>query len=217
MPILRTFAEGTRDSRDKVRFISASYLAEAILDRHTKIVPPGVMINILTDVYIPSVLAMGDIFFKSRSSLPFPLPPALEVKGKEPSSDGAAALLTTNEVVTDPESASLTKFILAIFTAFSNNIGKLHSFPSFDKLWLQLLHMMAHFLDNDSEDPSILEIKSLCIKELTNVLQLLKGLDLFSTRVGLGKITEETLLHLSACPNILSESNWTFFQNPADR
>lgn len=68
LPILHTLAEGAADTRLLVRESVVDALVKAVSDRHSFAVPTGVLVQVLTTIYIPLVTFLNECVKKEAES-----------------------------------------------------------------------------------------------------------------------------------------------------
>jgi hypothetical protein len=250
LPILHALAEGVADERIPVRDACAMALCDAINDRHSYAVPPGILIDVLVHILSPVIRVLGDYLItdlnkqslnQSTTSLgllsldemttsatavpgpgltmkrpnqvvPHHLPPPTTQQPSQQQhqqhenewitveSDAAADNHSqsstlesnpnnTNNTASNPnsvknelsmtselmnssnypqnlsqlttsggqpmtitsllniESNVIVKCIETLTTVFMKHVKKLSYYPSFDKLWLQLLQILTYFIE----------------------------------------------------------------------
>lgn len=110
-----------------------------------------------------------------------------------------AAPETDPEISTDclapscKELVAFKKCVEGLCTVFNRHIKKLSGFPAFDKLWLQLLDLLAGFL---RADYGSVAISRFAAQKLREVLQVLTVESVFERREGLRTVTEKLLADL---------------------
>lgn len=245
LPILKALSEGVLDRRPAVRRASTVAFARSLLDKHASIVPPGVMINIFTEIYIPTIFAMvshlnadaevikgyevvvTELVPVATEEVLISVAPSPIVDNFESVSSNEAAAniiadigngvldhiedilksaplndFSGNRCIDDSLSTSTLTCMVAVTRAFSRNLTKLFSFPTFDKLWLRLLHLFAFFLETNGSLSSLAEIDSgvkllieTCESLLRDLLHFMMSENVFSTKKGLWEVTIDTLNH----------------------
>ena len=155
VPILNALANGASDERYGVRKASVRALALCINDRHIHAVPPGVIVNILGDIIVPTLLLLGESFVahigndnqltKSVDNWEHATHDHQVVT--ELATKDLSNILTT---ITDDSHTLfgdlVCEIINSITKAFIEQLPKLAAYPSFDKLWLRLLNVCGFFL-----------------------------------------------------------------------
>jgi hypothetical protein len=244
LPILHALAEGVADERIPVRDACAMALCDAINDRHSYAVPPGILIDVLVHILSPVIRVLGDYLItdlnkqslnqattsiglsleemtggaaagtgltmkrptqvvphhlpQQQQSLSHPTQQQHENEWITVDSDGAAdnhsqsstlennpnsstagnpnsvknELSMTSELMNSSnypqnlsqlttsggqpmtitsllniESNVIVKCIETLTTVFMKHVKKLSYYPSFDKLWLQLLQILTYFIE----------------------------------------------------------------------
>jgi hypothetical protein len=221
-PIVKTLADGIIDERIPVRLASGNALAHAILDRHVNAVPPGVLVNILGDIVVPSLLLLGETVFNeldnkgkvndSRKSKVPSKNTEKEIEKSQYMKEFRDATKTVEESAYSP-SKPIVEILCAISTVFLQQLKRLASYPSFDKLWLRLLHLMGYYLGAPhgfdhtklkSDSPLQLAING-SREQLKNMLRILITGGIFKDRSGLWVITLESVAMFSSCPKLIEE------------
>ena len=167
-------AEGCVDSRKPVRLAASNALCAAILDRHVRNVPVGLMVKILGDIYITVILRLAEFLVKEKEQLRADNNRAglshssssSAVKKPRPVDTNDASPQRTNNVnnntsiidATPDKSRSVDNdgseeidftvmpLLCTICKVFADQIKRLSSYPSFDRLWLRLVHVFGFFL-----------------------------------------------------------------------
>ena len=242
-PILSAMAEGCADSRKPVRLAASNALCSAILDKHVKNVPVGLMVKILGDVYIAIVLRLAEYLvremelngsngIRSKSN-----DDRLDASGDRSSSGktkmkrkkdekqfptgGGDVRSTDNDLqlskdAVGEEDLSLTvmPILCTICKVFADQIIRFSSYPSFDRLWLRLLHVFGYFLgapygfDHAVLLPSHRRILgnelhrtvAAAGDHLSTLINLLVNLGIFKERSGLWLVTKDSLQSMTHCP-----------------
>ena len=221
MPILNAFADGATDDRMQVRCAAVHALSCAIVDRHVSAVPAGVLVNILGDIVVPTLLLLGEsqIANESRGSTPdakakgksksvLLSPAAADVSIENLSSISAAYVKTVNLNLSN---SPICQLLAALSSTYLTQLHKLSSYPSFDKLWLRLLHVLGYFLGAPHgfehnrgliSDHLHLAVDE-CKKHLEMMLQTMVASEVFKNRVGLWTITQESVHQCKNCPDLI--------------
>jgi len=224
---LKSLSDGALDARASVRKASTLAFSRAILDKHATIVPPGVMVNIFTEIYIPTIFAMASnitVEAVSSSSQSTSLPTVQEVIDASAQASNVVVdeddrlptlrllqdLLisaTFDSLSEDPRiTESLPQSILILMTAvshsFSSNLVKLRSFPTFDKLWLRLLQLFSFFLEEQGplsslHDDEVVMLVTSLRVLLHELLGFLLQESAFAAKKELWDVTTETLTHFT--------------------
>jgi hypothetical protein len=219
-------AEGVSDERAEVRVACAHALCDCVSDRHAQAVPPGVLIDVLVHVLVPVIRVLGDLLLVDwhsqliRSSSPAPPPsPAPHSSSTAPSlvqekdwvsvehgqGDNASATLRSSDEV-------VLHCVNTLGSVFQQHVRKLADYPSFDKLWLQILQLLGYFLEVRSEElrpealrslKQVVDAAQLQLKELLQVLE--KG-GVFKRKEGLWMVTRDYLQQLRDCDQLLHVS-----------
>ena len=213
-PILRLLADAAGDSRVAVRNAASNALSRCILDRHIRAVPPGVLVNVLGDILVPVILLLGEEMIRERDTGNHTKQQPVEAMGQgtagevaflgEVASYGREVLLRSAE-----QDGSKTIPVIECMTSlcfvFEEQIKRLSTFPTFDKLVLRLLHVFGYFLgaphgfsssssSSSSElDDRIKLVVTAAGEHLTAILTLLHNLGVFKHRSGLWVVTKESL------------------------
>ena len=226
---MRAMADGINDERDAVRVASVAALTHAISDRHALVVPAGVLVDILGDIVVPTVLLLAQGLVKSALITEHDTERRSERKSTRQTRDEEilAQMLGTNEgrtaaapaptsggstlsrvLMTAPAmemKGTTTELFRALTDACLRQLQKLAKYPSFDKLWLRILHVLGYLLGAPHGfDHGVLSIKQresrveelrgavVSAKEqLTLLLEAFKA-GVCKTRPGLWTITLET-------------------------
>jgi hypothetical protein len=98
LPILKGIAEGVKADRPPVRLASTKALATALSDRHVKVVPPDLLVTIMSSIVIPSINLLLDLRLQSLSKHASEEPKSSSVEG---SNDVSAA--TANLTAAEPD------------------------------------------------------------------------------------------------------------------
>lgn len=130
-------------------------------------------------------------------------------------------IITTELVRPDEQKETTIICLSALCTVFISQFKKIMTYPSFDKLWLRLLHMFGYFLGaTHGFDHSFLQseniVDSFWKKELASTVQFSRSSfvqllecmishKMFHDRTGLFSITKETVAQFSSCPELLNE------------
>lgn len=149
LPILQCLADGVSDSRLEVRDACASALCDTVRDRHAAVVPTGILINVLVHILIPVIRVLGDSaavdggkkVAVQSSSVKQPVETAATSSSWE--RDGWASTDTSSS---SEQQSSVVLCINTLAAVFLQHIKKLAAYPSFDKLWLQVLSVLSHFI-----------------------------------------------------------------------
>jgi hypothetical protein len=219
-PIVRTLADGIVDERIPVRIASGNALAHAILDKHVHAVPPGVLVNILGDIVVPSLLLLGETVVNelnnnNKDSGKYKVTSKnteKEIEKSQYMKEFRNASKTMEESEYSP-SKPIVEILCALSTVFLQQLKRLATYPSFDKLWLRLLHLMGYYLGAPhgfdhatlkSDSPLRLAING-SREQLKNMLRILITGGVFKDRGGLWVITLESVAQFSCCPNLIEE------------
>lgn len=235
VPILRSMADGVHDERAAVRAAAVASLTHAISDRHALVVPAGVLVDILGEIIVPTVILLGqglvtavtsseqeaekeEIIRRTQTRDEEILVQMLGLSsaddGNQPSGAASGSNGSLKALLTEPKTpvalGTTGELLIALTTAITKQLRKLVRYPSFDKLWLRVLHCMGFFLGaQHGFDQSVLigrasgtregltrELND-CIEcareELFNMLAVLTKNNVFKGREGLQKITQETI------------------------
>lgn len=187
-PILSAMAEGCVDSRKPVRLAASNALCAAILDRHVRNVPIGLMVKILGDIYITVVLRLAEFLVKEKEQLradnnraglngsinsnnnnnsavkkPRAVDPrdsvaqtsvsntnnsimSMSMSMPDPALEKPFASGNTDSDGSDEVDFTVMPLLCTICKVFADQIKRLSSYPSFDRLWLRLVHVFGFFL-----------------------------------------------------------------------
>ena len=216
-------------------------LSHAILDRHSSVVPPGVLIHILGDILIPVLQHLGEILvtavhteLESHNRPLLPPPPVAGTKGSEAAGahlkPPAGKSDPTNSVmrVSKPSKiAFVEEAMCCLCTAFIRQLSKLCVYPSFDRLWLRLLHVFGYFLGAaHSFDDSLLTLSGdanatnirqrelisashLAQEKLRNMFEILVRTKIFRRRPELWVVTVDMVVLFRRCPGLAEDPNET--------
>ena len=240
-PILSAMAEGCADSRKPVRLAASNALCSAILDKHVKNVPIGLMVKILGDVYIAIVLRLAEYLVREME---LNGSNGIRSKSNDDRIDGSGgnsgktkmrrkkdekqfptgssdAWSTDNDLripkdTVEEEDLSLTvmPILCTICKVFADQITRFSTYPSFDRLWLRLLHVFGYFLgapygfDHAVLLPSHRRILgnelhrtvAAAADHLSTLVNLLVNLGIFKERCGLWLVTKDSLQLMTHCP-----------------
>ena len=213
-PILRLLADAAGDSRVAVRNAASNALSRCILDRHIRAVPPGVLVNVLGDILVPVILLLGEEMIRERDAGSHTKQQPVEAAGQgtagevaflgEVASYGREVLLRSAEQEAS-ELIPVIECMASLCFVFEEQIKRLSTFPTFDKLVLRLLHVFGYFLgaphgfsssssSSSSElDDRIQLVVTAAGDHLTAILTLLHNLGVFKHRSGLWVVTKESL------------------------
>ena len=216
-PILRLLADAASDSRIAVRNAASNALSRCILDRHIRAVPPGVLVNVLGDILVPVILLLGEEMIRERDAGNHTKQQSVEATGQgtagevaflgEVASYGREVLLRSAEQ-DGSKLVPVIECMASLCFVFEEQIKRLSTFPTFDKLVLRLLHVFGYFLgaphgfssssssssSNSSElDDRIKLVVTAAGEHLTAILTLLHNLGVFKHRSGLWVVTKESL------------------------
>jgi hypothetical protein len=166
-PVLAAFADASDDSREVVVNAAIDALSRAILDRHADAVPPQVLVHILQDIFIPTVLQLGESLYSrvhvsdvSRDSPKASVPiDSKEDIGSEGASNEATNIGTTlrkkillniasgNDEVEQLSSIAAVKCLQALCQTFVKHFPRfIHLGKSFENLWISVLRLLGFFL-----------------------------------------------------------------------
>jgi hypothetical protein len=229
-------AEGCEDSRKPVRLAASKALSAAILDRHVRNVPIGLMVKILGDFYITVVLHLAEFLVKEREkNLGSDSTPGSS--GNEPTGrkkrnevkDSAAlpvkaadnisvsALLVGDAV--DESEFSVVPLLCTLCKVFVDQIKRLSTYPTFDRLWLRLIHVFGYMLGapHGFDHAAAFSSKSQRLvltdelhrtvaaagDHLATLINLLIKAEVFLERPGLWVVTKESILQMAHRPSDL--------------
>lgn len=251
-PILSAMAEGCADTRKPVRLAASNALCSAILDKHVKNVPVGLMVKILGDIYIAIILRLSEYLVREmelngsngvrsrgngegygdvdalqdntsqRMSGSTKMKKKKEVKQsimggvdvKSPNSDAQ----TSKDVVGEEDlSMTVMPILCTVCKVFADQIIRFSLYPSFDRLWLRLLHVFGYFLgapygfDHAVLLPSHRRILgnelhrtvAAAGDHLSSLINLLVNSGIFKERNGLWLVTKDSLRLMTHCPALL--------------
>ena len=248
-PILSAMAEGCGDSRKPVRLAATYALCTAITDRHVKNVPVGLMVKILGDVYIAVVLRLAEFLVRekevngmdngwskvdaegedkktNKNKEKKETPPARRVSVIVPKKKKEDVLLNEEIVESDSpkdseDTLSVIPILNTICKVFADQIKRFSSYPSFDRLWLRLIHCFGYFLGaHYGFDHAVLLPSQRVVfsdelyrsvkaagDHLTALIGLLVTSGIFRERSGLWLVTKDSLDQMKYCPSdLLSQS-----------
>lgn len=173
VPILRLLADAVSDSRAPVQAAASMALSRAILDRHVRAVPVGVLVNVLSDIIVPVVLLLGEESVKhamqraaqrSRTGtiqsentdamvgISIDDPSGTSWGEVEVESYGKDVLKSVEQNRRDSHTAGshatipVVECMRSLEKVFREQLYRLSVFPTFDKLLLRMLHMFGYFL-----------------------------------------------------------------------
>lgn len=167
-----------------MRLAASNALCAAILDRHVRNVPIGLMVKILGDIYITVILRLAEFLVKEKEQLradnnraalnntnnnnnsSSAVKKGRLVDTKESSPQRRPSTNENNSIssITDatpdkPQSTmsadydgsdevdfTVMPLLCTICKVFADQIKRLSSYPSFDRLWLRLVHVFGFFL-----------------------------------------------------------------------
>lgn len=209
---MQTFADGVTDDRAEVRNTCALALCECICDKHAGVVPNGILIDVLVHILIPAIRVLGDqlvaewhrdVLMSHPSSSP-----SWEVDEKE-------WIAVDKHLVTPQHCDNAVVYSIETLTkVITEHIKKLSAYPSFDKLWLQLLHIMSYFVGTqNSADHSLAHTRdnipssnltkqqqamletltTVSLANLESLIRLLIAENVFAKRDGLLAVTRDYL------------------------
>eukprot|EP00596_Hydrurales_sp_CCMP1899_P004941 CAMPEP_0119047238 /NCGR_PEP_ID=MMETSP1177-20130426/51980_1 /TAXON_ID=2985 /ORGANISM="Ochromonas sp, Strain CCMP1899" /LENGTH=1905 /DNA_ID=CAMNT_0007021581 /DNA_START=110 /DNA_END=5824 /DNA_ORIENTATION=- len=157
-PILAAMAEGCADTRKPVRLAAANALSRAILDKHVRNVPIGLMVKILGDIYIAIILQLSVFLVKERevnvavgrqqheTDADVELVGDVISHNRELSAESGEGLLQLLSKDIQKDSLTVMPIMATLCRIFIEQIKRLSSYPSFDRLWLRLVHVFGYFL-----------------------------------------------------------------------
>lgn len=214
-PILQLLADAAGDSRVAVRSAASNALSRCILDRHIRAVPAGVLVNVLGDIVVPVILLLGEEMIRERDAANMSTRAEHAGQGSvlkesgtevaflgEMASYGREVLLRSAEQ--DSNGSNLIPVIECMGSlcyVFEEQIHRLSTFPTFDKLVLRMLHVFGFFLGaphgfeltKNHADEHLNMAVSAAREHLTSILSLLHTLGVFKERSGLWEVTKESL------------------------
>ncbi|KAJ1388069.1 hypothetical protein B484DRAFT_460723, partial [Ochromonadaceae sp. CCMP2298] len=164
------------DPRPPVQLACAEALCLTILDKHAYAVPAGLLVDVLGRIFAPGIVRLRDSiasavdedFSKSLGARgegrggggggdSADSASASSVSASSANSASASASASQDPWVSvDPlavlqgelgEAAILLHCLSSLSAAFLQHLEKLSAYPSFDKLWLSILQVLAHFVD----------------------------------------------------------------------
>ena len=233
------------DSRKPVRLAASNALCAAILDRHVRNVPVGLMVKILGDVYITVILRLAEFLIKEKEASKAEAASRLSggsswkelsgskkmssrkdsnesSKGSNSSSGGARPAdnspLSTLSDNDDLEEMNFTvmPLLCTICKVFVDQIKRLASYPTFDRLWLRLVFVFGYFLgaahgfDHTTLLPAqqqhllftdeLHRTVAACGDHLATLITLLVKSGVFQERSGLWAVTMDSLSQMTHRP-----------------
>ena len=238
-PILSALADGARDTRPDVRTSAVISLTKALADKHALVVPARVLVDILGTSVAPTILLLSeglvaklcagsehgsdDVLPKKRSdslrkeeeiineTLGFANSPA---KGEKDIESSLTPLLKKVLFAAPPKETDVglsAKCLISLCDTFISHIDKLASYPSFDNLWIRMLHIFGYFLESPhgfkhsilNEDKSssqlfkdqeeLKHIVDIAAEYLELLIEALNSKEAFKSREGLWKLTKESV------------------------
>lgn len=235
LPILQALAEGVSDDRQEVREACATALCESISDRHSTAVPNGILIDVLVHVLIPVIRVLGDLLVADWHRKALLTPTAPHVTARSTASMSAPkgmppSVLERDEkdwVNVDGAGEEKQNVVLhciqTLSQVFLGHIKKLSAYPSFDKLWLQVLHILSYFVGTQhSTDHSLASVRdnlsahlrsdqmqvlgtiaTAAFEQLELLLKTLQKEEIFRRRQGLLSVTRDYLQQVRDCDKLL--------------
>lgn len=230
-------AEGCEDSRKPVRLAASKALSAAILDRHVRNVPVGLMVKILGDFYITVVLHLAEFLVKEREKNPGSdnsagssgkesngrkkkrneTKDAAAVSGKVADSASVSTLLEGDAV--DESEFSVVPLLCTLCKVFVDQIKRLSTYPTFDRLWLRLIHVFGYMLGapHGFDHAAAFSSKSQRLvltdelhrtvaaagDHLATLINLLIKAEVFLERPGLWVVTKESIMQMAHRPSDL--------------
>ena len=235
-------AEGCEDSRKPVRLAASKALSAAILDRHVRNVPVGLMVKILGDFYITVVLHLAEFLVKEREknigsdstagssgkestsrkknskrNEVKDAPAAAALPGKATDSASVSAVLEGDAV--DESEFSVVPLMCTLCKVFVDQIKRLSTYPTFDRLWLRLIHVFGYMLGapHGFDHAAAFSSKSQRLvltdelhrtvaaagDHLATLINLLIKSEVFLERPGLWVVTKESILQMAHRPSDL--------------
>ncbi len=163
MPILKAIAVGAKDERIEVKNESLQYLATTLTDPHATVVPAGLLINILSDIFLPACI--NGIY-----------------KWGDESKSVSDELLNVNK-------DAMTKCFTVLLAVLSENAGKIIHYPTFDKLWINLLSVYGEVKEYKAvlSNPVLIEQYK---QYFATIFQLFRNLGIFAEKQELLRFTE---------------------------
>ncbi len=168
IPILQSLATAAVDGRVVVRTAAMEALTQAVLDRHLSAVPSGILIRILGEIVIPTLLHLGqelrhaaevEAGVSASSAVSMTMTMAVSLSVSVPSVGGDKGATDMDEKVEMEVGVLKACFVEECFScvcsAFLRQLNKLSRYPSFDKLWLQLLQLFGFYLRESFLDTNI--------------------------------------------------------------
>jgi hypothetical protein len=230
-------AEGCEDSRKPVRLAASKALSAAILDRHVRNVPVGLMVKILGDFYITVVLHLAEFLVKEREKnlgsdgtaggsgkestgrkkKRNEVKDSAALPGKAADNISVSALLEGDAV--DESEFSVVPLLCTLCKVFVDQIKRLSTYPTFDRLWLRLIHVFGYMLGapHGFDHAAAFSSKSQRLvltdelhrtvaaagDHLATLINLLIKAEVFLERPGLWVVTKESILQMAHRPSDL--------------
>jgi hypothetical protein len=239
VPVLKSLADGVNDKRLDVRSYAIDNFSRALMDKHALAVPAGTLINILIKIVTPTVLTLSQSILNElneddSTSEGLPRTASDDTIVTSAHSIGGVGGQVDHDTDTDTDTKALSpnKVVMKALlgsTGFDNNaiptdaclvslcesflcqIEKLSSYPSFDKLWIELLYVFGFFLEGEhgfqhaildsypNKENEVAQIRVLISTTkhyLEKCLRNMTTLNMFRDRAGLWQVTQETLNNL---------------------
>lgn len=222
-----------------MRLAASKALSAAILDRHVRNVPVGLMVKILGDFYITVVLHLAEFLVKERE-LNLASDNTAGSSGKETSrkknakrneikdaaasvhgkaADGASASALLEGDAFDESEFSVVPLLCTLCKVFVDQIKRLSTYPTFDRLWLRLIHTFGYLLGapHGFDHAAAFSSKSQRLvltdelhrtvaaagDHLATLINLLIKSEVFLERPGLWVVTKESILQMTHRPSDL--------------
>ena len=163
LPILKAISLGSKDSRLEVKNSALHYLAMTLSDPHADAVPTGLLINLISDTFLPSILS------------------GLHVHADPASTMGDGLISANNEVISN--------CFDVLSSLLSKNADKIIVYPTFDKLWIRIVSVFSDLMDNDVVKLQS-ELNDTLSKRCSSLFDNFKRLGIFEEKVELLKLTE---------------------------
>ena len=235
-------AEGCMDSRKPVRLAASNALCAAILDRHVRNVPVVLMVKILGDVYITVILRLAEFLIKEKEAATAEassrksggsswkeLSGSKKAPSRKDSNDSRSSSMGARLADNSPLSAqsdnddleemnfTVMPLLCTICKVFVDQIKRLASYPTFDRLWLRLVYVFGYFLgaahgfDHTTLLPpqqqhqmiytdELHRTVAACGDHLATLITLLVKSGVFEERAGLWAVTMDSLNQMTHRP-----------------
>jgi hypothetical protein len=199
---LAALAEGITDDRKLIRSACIDALCCAILDKHAFAVPAGVLVDILADIISPAITVLGQCVAENipDNYSDFGVTIGEQIIKDEQNTE-------TNARNEESDLKQVEKILSALCEVFLNQIQKLASYPSFDKLWLRVLNVFGNLINiNEAKIPrDEAKLQQLAKQKLKTIISALLLGGIFEIREGLWHVTKETVGLFQHCEKLADD------------